>query len=374
MKALPRPPASDVRLAAGLGLLVALESVLVANEVPLAAAALASVSTAVPLAWRRVAPATTASVIAVLLFLEMWLADAELVAGTLVLLVALVSVFSLAVYGRGRALVAACVIGLVAYNALALTAPETDFEDVLFIDVLLLVPAFACGWVARRRRETAARLADVNAQLEAERGAHGAAAAAEERTRLAGELHGAIAGGVAAMVREADRAAALVAADRTTAAERIALIEAVGRDTLDELRGALGVLRRHDDALALAPQPTLTRLDALAERSRARGVAVDVGVTGRPVELSAGLDIAAYRLVEDALAADPAATRADVAVAWSSRRLSLDVRTDGPVLDERSVAGLRERAALFGAALQAGRRREGGSRVHVDLPLEEARA
>lgn len=374
MSGLRRPPASDARLAAALGGVVALESaVVVDHSIGIPVAVAAAIALAVPLAWRRVLPATSAGIIGVAAFCEMAFADAEVLAGTLVILIAVVSIFSLVAHARGRPFVAGLVVCVIAYNGLAVTAPDAGVDDVLFVDLILFVPAAVSGWLARRRLAMADRLADVAIRLQEERDAHLSAAAGAERTRLAGELHGTIAGGVAAMVREADAARTLLDTDRDAASARIAAVESIGRDTLGELRSALGVLRHDDDVLALAPQPTLARLDALAARARRDGLAVEVSITGEPVPTSAGLDIAAYRLVEDALGAAPGAEHAGVAVVWSSRRLALDVATDAPVTGEQAVTALRERAELFGGRLQVARRGD-EARIHIDLPLEGAPA
>ena len=372
---LPRPPASDVRLAAGLGVVVAIESAIVVDtSIGVVAAVAASLGIALPLAWRRVLPATSATVIGFGAFAEMAFAEAEVLAGTLVILVAVLSIFSLALHGRGRALVAGAVLCIVAYNGLAAVTPDASIDDAVFVDLILFAPAAVTGWLARRRRATADRLAEVAAELERERESHLATAAGAERTRLAGELHGAISGGVAAMLREADAARALLDRDRAAASARILAVETIGRDTLGQLRSALGVLRRDDDVLALAPQPTLARLDALAARAARDGLTVRVEIDGEPVALSAGLDIAAYRLVEDALATLPGAEHAEVTVGWSPRRLDLDVAGDATSADDRGVAALRERVALFGGGLHVGRRRGAGVRIHVDLPLETVAA
>lgn len=372
---LPRPPASDVRLAAGLGVAVAIESAIVVDaSIGVVPAVAASLAIAAPLAWRRVLPATSATIIGFGALADMAFAEAELLAGTLVILVAVLSIFSLALHGRGRGLVVGAALCLVAYNGIGLLAPDASIDDVVFVDLILFAPAAVTGWLARRRRTTADRLEAVAAELERERGSHLATAAGAERTRLAGELHGTIAGGVAAMLREADAARALLDHDRSAAASRIAAVEEIGRDTLGQLRSALGVLRRDDDVLALAPQPTLARLDALATRAARDGVTVRVEIDGEPMPLSAGLDIAAYRLVEDALATLPGAAHAEVTVGWSPRRLDLDVAGDAPEADERGVAALRERVALFGGGLHVARRRGEGTRIHVDLPLEAVAA
>jgi len=171
------------------------------------------------------------------------------------------------------------------------------------------------------------------------------------------------------MVVQAAAARRLAPRDPASAEQAIALIEQTGRDALLEMRRLLGVLRRGDEDLALSPQPSLARVGALVERERGRGRSVRLVVEGEPVAVPAGLDVAGYRALEEALAAAPDGPAA-VVVRWGPATLDLEVRADGAELGPtgHDLLGLRERVALFGGELIAGTD-AAGYVVRVRLPL-----
>lgn len=147
------------------------------------------------------------------------------------------------------------------------------------------------------------------------------------------------------------------------------------------MRRLLGILRENGGPLSLSPQPGLTQLDDLVEQARRAGLAVDVRIDGEPRTLSAGLGLAAYRIVQEALT-NPMkhAGRANVVVtlAYGDRDLVIDVADDGTGETKagggHGLIGMRERVAVYGGELQTGSRTEGGFRVRARLPLEEARS
>jgi len=200
-----------------------------------------------------------------------------------------------------------------------------------------------------------------------------------ERTRIARELHDIVAHDVSVMLVQAQAARRTVRSDPERARGAIAAVEDTGREALGELRRLLGVLRRGDEELALAPQPSLARLDALVERMRAAGLAVELEVAGERRALAPGVDAAAFRIVQEALTnvvrhADTSA--ASVRVAYEPVAVELVVRDDGgargPVRDGTGLAGLRERVALYDGELRAERRREGGFEMRARLPAGKA--
>jgi signal transduction histidine kinase len=181
--------------------------------------------------------------------------------------------------------------------------------------------------------------------------------------------------GVNAMVVQAEAVPrVLIAGDTARATESLAVIEETGRDALIEMRRLLGVLRRDDEHAALAPQPGLGRLDALIERHRERGLEIELRFEGGARDLPAGVDLTAYRVVEDALEAalDQRARRAAVLVRYRGRALQLEVRDDRDGGASDRLAGLRERVGLYGGHLSAGREDGAGFRLRARLPLEEA--
>jgi signal transduction histidine kinase len=160
-------------------------------------------------------------------------------------------------------------------------------------------------------------------------------------------------------------ARAAIRADPATAAPVIAGLEDRGRAALTEMRSLLGVLRRGDEDLALAPIPSLARLEALAARH-----ACGLRVEGPPRPVSPGLDVAAYRVVESAL--ERAASAHDVVLRWTPRAVEVEVAADGPQLAEPDAA-LGELVGLFDGRVSAGRRPRGGSALRAALPTEGVR-
>jgi len=154
-----------------------------------------------------------------------------------------------------------------------------------------------------------------------------------------------------------------------------AAVEASGRESLAELRRLLGVLRREDEDLALAPTPSLAHVDALVARVRAAGLPVDVRLDGAPVALPAGVDLTAYRVVQEALREaleEGRAGRAAVRVRYEDGAVVVEVRDDGhgEAAPGRRLLGMRERVQLVGGELDVGVPREGGHRLRARLPFE----
>jgi signal transduction histidine kinase len=148
------------------------------------------------------------------------------------------------------------------------------------------------------------------------------------------------------------------------------------------MRRLLGMLRRSDEQLALAPQPSLKELDRLVQQVQAAGLPVHVAVEGEPRELPPGVDLSAYRIVQEALTnalkhAGPA--RARVLLRYGADELELEIADDGPGTGDGSGAGqgligMHERVSVYGGELEAGRRPEGGYALRARLPLRSARA
>jgi signal transduction histidine kinase len=198
-------------------------------------------------------------------------------------------------------------------------------------------------------------------------------AVAEERERIAADLHDVVARALDRMVAEADGADRLVATEPARAALAFGAVEQTGRDALAEIRRLLGVLRREDDELALAPQPTLAHVADLVRRARATGLPVDLRVEGEPAPLSAGADLTAYRVVQEALSGavrEGAAARASVVVRYGEAAVDLEVVDDGAA--RPAPMGIQERVALYGGELRTASSRTGGHALRARLPLGSA--
>jgi signal transduction histidine kinase len=244
--------------------------------------------------------------------------------------------------------------------------------------------AFAIAWLVgrdlRRRRQRVGELEDRAERLEREREEQAQLAVAEERGRIARELHDVIAHSVSVIVVQAQAGPHLVS-DTKRVVGVFQAIESSGRDALAELRRLLGILRSEDEELAIGPQPGLSSLQSLVEQVRASGVSLELRIEGEPVHLPAGIDLSAYRIVQEALTnvvKHAGGAAAEVAIRYRERALELDVVDDGhsrPIGVNgagHGLIGMRERVALYGGTLEAGTRDGGGYAVRARLPFGDA--
>lgn len=262
--------------------------------------------------------------------------------------------------------------------AIRLDEAAVGADDFLFLATILVGGPVLLGRLVRDRARLGRALRAKAAALEEERTARSAAAVSEERARIAGELHAMVSTALATMVSASETAERLARSDPGAAGEALDAIESTGRDALGEIRLLLGVLRREDDAAALEPLPSLTHLAELVARTRAAGLPVELSVEGEPPELPAGIDLTAYRVVQEALAEAQSAgggSSASVRLRYDERELLLDVTDDGADARGRSRAllGIHERVALYGGELVAEPLGAGGHAVRARLPLERAR-
>lgn len=307
---------------------------------------------AVPLLWRRRAPAAGFGVLAAVAFVQ-WLVFRPVVAD-LALLVAFATV---ATRCRPRVLVgAAAVMELGVVLAVARYTPSSGNPLLAWLFLTGLVTAAgALGIYARVR---AAYVAEVELRLrtlEREQDRQAQLAAATERTRIARELHDIVAHNLAVLVALTDGASFTVRTDPARAERAVAEASAVGRTALRELRQALGVLRADDAATDLAPAPGLANLDGLIAPLRHTGVAVTTRTTGATDALPAGLQLAIYRIVQESLTNvvkhAVGASRVDIAIAVVDGDVTLAVSDDGapttclPAVTGSGIDGMRERAA-----------------------------
>jgi signal transduction histidine kinase len=241
--------------------------------------------------------------------------------------------------------------------------------------LLVLVLSFAIGTATRNRRAHLHTLEQRTADLEREQDQRAALATAAERARITRELHDIVAHGLSVMVVQAQGAAAAQERhpERTAAALRD--IIATGRASLAEMRRLLGVVREHPQ---LAPQPGIATLPALVDQVRAAGTPVRLDIEGEPVPLPAGVDLSAYRVVQEALTntlkhAGPGA-QATVRLRFAPDRLEIEVDDDGTGVSTvdggNGLRGIAERVNMLHGELAAEPGPEGGFRVRVHLPIE----
>jgi signal transduction histidine kinase len=312
----------------------------------------------------------------------------DVVGMTTTLLILLVAVFRAASTLDDRA---AVLVGL----ALVVAIPVVNVEhagrnvgDYLFPTVIFAITASVARGL-RHRALLARELALRNERLEVEREAQAAAAVSDERRRIARELHDVVAHSVSVMVVQSGAARRVLDAEPDNAVAALAEVERSGRQALSELRRLLGLMRDGDaDVAVREPQPTLAGLDDLVERARDAGLPVELRQEGRPFALPMGCDLAAYRVVQEALtnalkhAGDGA--RAKVLLRWTDDRLELDISDTGRGLDAtvpdqdgplgQGLVGMRERVALCGGDLEAGPGPSGGFRVRATIPKDREAA
>jgi signal transduction histidine kinase len=283
----------------------------------------------------------------------------------------------LLIYGIGRHLDGRAVWAVTAYAAVMLSVftaveqtDDTAGNYVLSVGLLAVAPVLI-GRVIRSRAELNRALREKTERLARERADRTAAAALEERGRIAGELHDVVAHALSAMVVQASGARRLAERDPARAASAFQAVETSGREALTEIRRLLGVLRREDEELALAPQPSLRHVNSLVRRVEAAGLPVEIDIEGEQRELPIGIDLTAYRVVQEALGGaleHGHAGRARVRLRYGDGHVELVVSDDGTVPD-RPLLGIRERVTLSGGQLRAGARRDGGHVVRARLPL-----
>lgn len=291
-------------------------------------------------------------------------------------LAAVVVAYSIGAYMSGRESVVAVVLLMAGY--LLDQVLGSGFSPGLVPGAILL---FGFPWLAGRAltthrlltRELRAR----TSELEREREERARLAVLEERRRIAVQINEVVERGIAAMVSRADSGRAALGRELVAVEEALREVERDGRDALAEMRRLLGVLRT-DDGEPLAPQPSLADIDRLVERARGAGMKVALSVEGDPRPLPTGVDVSAYRIVQEALrnAGEQRDASIRVTVSYENRDLRLEVSgtsRDGalPALNEHWVA-IRERVALYGGALATDRAPSGGYTLTARLPLEAA--
>jgi signal transduction histidine kinase len=284
--------------------------------------------------------------------------------------------YSVAAHGEHRtALVGAALVVAVAIGGMM--AGDLDAGQAFFL-LLFNAAAWSGGWIVKTRERDVVELAGRFDALEREADERARVAAAEERARIARELHDVVSHGLSGIVLEAAGAERSLERDGEAARSALRSIQQAGRDASDELRRLLGLMRSTEDAACGSELPNLSRAEELAERARRAGATVDLDTEGDLESLPAGLQLTSYRIVQEALTnvlkhARGAAT--EVAIRRTARSLEVEV-TDrgGPPATGRArpghgLVGMRERVALYGGELEAGPLPGGGFSVHARFPL-----
>ncbi len=272
------------------------------------------------------------------------------------------------------------VLTVLVLHGMAISVPVTSNAEYA-IGVVMAAIAGGAGLAVRHYRQFAVAADERSELLAARSELLAREAVAEERTRLARELHDIVAHSVSVMVMQAGGVRLMLRPDQVTERQTLAVIEETGRGAVEELRRMLGLLRG-PEADGLTPQPGLARLDDLVEQVRGAGLTVKVDVEGDPAPLPAGLDLSAYRIIQEALTnplKHAGSTDATVKIAYRPTELRLTIVDDGPrdagplglpaPSGGHGLIGMRERAALFKGTLTTGPLPGGGYAVQAALPL-----
>jgi signal transduction histidine kinase len=370
------PLRADAVLAAAFVVLAVVEAFNVPENGDLEITVAAAVVAHSALALRRRNPLAAAVVFSIPVALQAALGGFLTQGSTVPFLGLLILLYSIGRYAEGRAFwIAFPLVIVAAGNALALEGNLEQQDNFFWFAFLLSLPVLA-GRALRSRALLQHELREKAELVELQREDRARRAVEDERERIASELQAVVANGVSAMVVQAETVPRILAAgDPARAEQAFAAIEETGRDALAEMRRLLGVLRRDGERPELAPQPGLGRLDALVDRAREGGLDVTVRRDGDARPLAPGIDLTAYRIVQDALgaAAEQGASRAQVLVRYSERELVLGVRDDREGGASDRLPGLTDRARLYGGFLDAGRSGEWFA-LRARLPLEHEAA
>ena len=367
----PRPARMDIGVAGGLAVWAVVEALLLDGDGSRSVRVLWALAVTVPLAWRRHYPVGVAFGVAALVLLRVLLDQGGTgEEGAMPFPALLVAAYSAAVHAR--TLVLAIAAGVATYVPLVLTVALSYFEgtgepsDAAILSFFAFA-AWAAGYFVRRRGESAV--------VEA------LTAVADERARIARELHDIIGHSMSVISLQAGAAHQLVRRDPDRAETHLAAVQQTAHEALVEMRRLMGVLR--EDEASYAPQPGLEEIDALVARLGDAGLRVAVSRDAEPgVVVPPSVALAAYRIVQEALTnaqKHAGASRATVDLRLAPEAIDVVVRNErgtraagGNGGGGRGLAGMRERVRLFGGALDAAPQADGGFAVHARLPLEQA--
>jgi len=256
--------------------------------------------------------------------------------------------------------------------AVFIRAPDIADTELIWVSIPL------CGTfllsAANARHSERARLAEERARRMEEEARH---AVEDERSRITRELHDVLAHSVSVMTVQASAVRRLLTPDQEREREALMTVEETGRQALAEMRRLLGIMRTDADRPALAPQPGIGTLPELVEQLRLSGLPVELTVEGTPVKLPAGVDLSAYRIVQEALTntlKHAGQAQAWVAVRYAGDDVEIEVGNDGSSENGndgagQGLVGMRERVALCGGQLESGPRPGGGFQISARLPV-----
>ena len=248
----------------------------------------------------------------------------------------------------------------------------------LVVTPILYGIAWMAGFALRDRGVRAVAAEERATRLEQQREVDALRAVVEERTRIARELHDIVGHSLSVMTVQTSGVRRLLRPDQEKEREALLAVEHAGREALAEMRQVVGALRDPGEAPALAPQPGLSRIDKLVAQARDSGLPVDLEIEGAPIPLPPGVDLTAYRVVQEGLTnaiKHAAARKAEVRIRYEPDHVEIEVSDDGrgaAVISNgggHGLVGMRERVSIYGGELDARPRPGGGFRLRARLPV-----
>ena len=269
------------------------------------------------------------------------------------------------------------IIGLAGAAVVVENKPGHQAEEFIFIPVLVAI-AWLAGFALHERSEQTEAAEGRARQAEQEREAMAHIAVAEERARIARELHDIVAHSLSVMVLQAGAVRHRLAGDLAEDKSALEEVEEAGRQALAEMRRLLGVMRRDDDERDLTPQPSLASVDALVDQISGAGLPVHLHVEGEPIALPTGIELSAYRIIQEGLTnalKHGRASRADVTLRYIRDALEVEVCDDGQGRATTDGAGygllgIQERVKIYGGTMTAETAPGRGFALKTRLPLE----
>jgi signal transduction histidine kinase len=378
---LRRPSWGDLALALAVTVLGQYEVWLRDDVQPRPIAAVCELVLGIALAWRRVAPTTTVALVAVAGTVEA-IGGVPLQSPLNPIIASVIAAYSLFVHATAHRAVAGGGL-LLAAIATQSASQHQELGNFAWAAVLLAGVA-AVGWTVRSRTERVGHLEQEALDLERAREQQAREAVAQERARIARELHDVVSHSISVIAIQVQAVQRRLGPGHEKEVEDLRAVESTARQAMVEMRRLLGVLRADGESLPLAPQPGLAQLPALVDRASKAGLHVEVRTTGTPAPLPAGLDLTAYRVVQEALTntlKHASARTASIALGYTADELRLTVEDDGRGHDDgaatgpspgqgHGLIGMAERVSFYGGRLATGPLDGRGFRVDVRLPIE----